>query len=268
LEHRPNFDQVDPLLSVRLNAEYQKGKPVLDDVAFDVAPGEILGLVGQSGSGKSTIALSILRLLSMRGGASSGSVQFRGRELSTLRERDLRQIRGKEIGFVSQSPATALNPSMRLGAHLSEAWRAHSSGAADFVSLLGSVSLPSDAGFLRRYPRELSIGQGQRFLIAMGILHRPAMLLTDEPTSALDVITQAEILKLFSKLRRDLNMAILYISHDLLSVANLCDRVVILQSGRVVETGSVADIFQRPQHPYTQALVAAIPSMPTQHARL
>jgi ABC-type dipeptide/oligopeptide/nickel transport system ATPase component len=256
------------LLSVRLNAEYQKGKAVLDDVAFDVAPGEILGLVGQSGSGKSTIALSILRLLSMRGGTSSGSVQFRGRELSTLRERDLRQIRGKEIGFVSQSPATALNPSMRLGAHLNEAWRAHSSGAADFVSLLGSVSLPSDAGFLRRYPTELSIGQGQRFLIAMGILHRPAMLLTDEPTSALDVITQAEILKLFSRLRRDLNMAILYISHDLLSVANLCDRVVILQAGRVVETGSVADIFQRPQHPYTQALVAAIPSMPTQHARL
>ncbi len=265
MEHRSNLVQVDPLLSVRLSAEYQKGKPVLNDVAFDVAPGEILGLVGQSGSGKSTIALSILRLLSMRGGRSSGTVRFRNRELSALSERELRQIRGKELGFVSQSPATALNPAMRLGAHLKEAWRAHSNAPANFVSLLASVSLPTDPVFLQRYPTELSIGQGQRFLIAMGILHGPALLLTDEPTSALDVITQAEILKLFSKLRRDLNMAILYISHDLLSVANLCDRVAILQSGRVVESGPVADIFQRPQNPYTQALVAAIPAMPTAH---
>lgn len=251
-----------PVLSVNLTAEYQKGKSVLRDVAFEVAPGEILGLIGQSGSGKSTIVLSILRLLSMRGGASSGPVIFQGRDLSQLPERAMRPIRGKEIGFVSQSPATALNPSMRLGAHLTEAWRAHSTAPPDFASLLASVSLPNDTAFLRRYPTELSIGQGQRFLIAMGILHRPALLLTDEPTSALDVITQSEILKLFSKLRSDLNMAILYISHDLLSVANLCDRVVILHSGQVVETGPTADIFQRPQHAYTQALVAAIPSMP------
>jgi peptide/nickel transport system ATP-binding protein len=256
------------LLSVRLTAEYQRGKPVLNDVTFEVARGEILGLVGQSGSGKSTIALSILRLLAMRGGASSGTVLFQNRDLSTLSDRELRQIRGKEIGFVSQSPATALNPSMRLGAHLNEAWRAHSTAPPDFAPLLGSVRLPTDPAFLRRYPTELSIGQGQRFLIAMGILHRPGLLLTDEPTSALDVITQAEILKLFSELRSDLNMAILYISHDLLSVANLCDRVVILQSGHIVETGPVADIFQRPQHPYTQALVAAIPTMPVQHTRL
>jgi len=266
LEHRANFVQVAPLLSVRLTAEYQKGKPVLQDADFDVFPGEILGLVGQSGSGKSTIALAILSLLSMRGGTSSGPILFRNRNLATLPERDLRQIRGKEIGFVSQSPATALNPSMRLDAHLNEAWRAHSTAAPDFTPLLASVSLPNDPAFLRRYPAELSIGQGQRFLIAMGILHRPALLLTDEPTSALDVITQAEILKLFTKLRADLNMAILYISHDLLSVANLCDRVVILQSGRIVEAGPTADIFQNPQHPYTKALVAAIPSMPAQHA--
>jgi ABC-type dipeptide/oligopeptide/nickel transport system ATPase component len=253
---------VTPLLSVRLTAEYQRNKPVLRSAAFEVFPGEILGLVGQSGSGKSTIALSILRLLPMRGGASSGPILFRDRDLSTLSERDLRHIRGKEIGFVSQSPATALNPAMRLGAHLQEAWRAHSRATPDFPSLLTSVSLPNDSAFLRRYPTELSIGQGQRFLIAMGILHHPALLLTDEPTSALDVITQAEILRLFSKLRSGLNMAILYISHDLLSVANLCDRVAILQSGQIVETGPTAEIFQHPQHPYTQALVAAIPNMP------
>jgi peptide/nickel transport system ATP-binding protein len=253
---------MNPLLSVSLTAEYRKNNPVLHGCEFSVEPGEILGLVGQSGSGKSTIALSILRLLSMRGGSSTGSICFQGRDLSTLSERQLRQIRGKEIGFVSQSPATALNPSMRLGAHLHEAWRAHSAARPDFPSLLESVSLPGDPAFLRRYPGELSIGQGQRFLIALGILHRPPLLLTDEPTSALDVITQAEILKLFAKLRSDLHMAILYISHDLLSVANLCDRVVILQSGQIVETGSVAEIFQHPRHPYTQALVAAIPSMP------
>jgi ABC-type dipeptide/oligopeptide/nickel transport system ATPase component len=127
--------------------------------------------------------------------------------------------------------------------------------------LLESVSLPSGTDFLRRYPGELSIGQGQRFLIALGILHRPALLLTDEPTSALDVITQAEILKLFSQLRTQLQMAILYISHDLLSVANLSDRVAILHAGEVVETGRVEDIFERPQHPYTRALVAAIPQV-------
>ncbi len=257
---------MNPLLTVRLSAGYQTGKPILKNVGFEVAPGEILGLVGQSGSGKSTIALSILRLLGMRGGTASGSLIFGGRELFSLGERELRQIRGKEIGFVSQSPATALNPSMRLGSHLREAWLAHSTAKPDFAALLESVSLPGDSAFLRRYPSELSIGQGQRFVIAMGILHRPSLLLCDEPTSALDVITQAEILKLFGKLRQELNMAILYISHDLLSVANLCDRVAILHSGEIVENGPVADIFQCPRHPYTQALVAAIPAMPLPHA--
>jgi ABC-type dipeptide/oligopeptide/nickel transport system ATPase component len=251
------------LLSVRISAEYEKGKPVLTDATFDVAGGEILGLVGQSGSGKSTIALSILRLLAMRGGTSTGTVLFEGRDLLTLPGRDLRSLRGKEIGFVSQSPATALNPSLRLGAHLREAWRAHADGNPDYAALLESVSLPTDAQFLRRYPSELSLGQGQRFLIALGILHRPQLLLTDEPTSALDVITQSEILRLFAKLRTELGMAILYISHDLMSVANLCDRVAILHSGQIIETGPVQDIFQHPQHPYTQALVAAIPTMPS-----
>jgi ABC-type dipeptide/oligopeptide/nickel transport system ATPase component len=250
------------ILSVRISAEYTKGKPVLRDVAFEIAPAEILGLVGQSGSGKSTIALSILRLLPMKGGVATGTVLFDGRDLSALPERELRSVRGKGIGYVSQSPATALNPSMRLGAHLKEAWRAHAAGDCDFRALLESVSLPGDPAFLRRYPGELSIGQGQRFLVALGILHRPQLLLADEPTSALDAITQSEILALFAKLRSELRMAILYISHDLLSVANLCDRVVILNAGEVVETGPVEQIFREPGHPYTKALVEAIPSMP------
>ncbi len=244
-----------PLLSANISAEYTKGRPVLQNAAFDVAPGEVLGLIGQSGSGKTTISLALLRLLEMRGGTLSGTVFFNNRDLVLLKEKELRTIRGRDIGFVSQSPGTALNPAMRLGAHLSEAWRAHAKGAGEFRELLESVSLPGDEAFLKRYPGQLSIGQGQRFLIALGILHHPALLIADEPTSALDVITQAEILKLFATLK----MAILYISHDLPSVANLCHRVAILHEGRVVETGPVAQIFNNPQHPYTKALIAAIP---------
>jgi ABC-type dipeptide/oligopeptide/nickel transport system ATPase component len=252
-----------PLLSVHISAEYTKSKPVLCGVALEIGRGEVLGLVGQSGAGKSTIALAILRLLGMHGGVVTGSISLDGREMLSLSEGELRRIRGRQIGFVSQSPGTALNPSMRLGAHLDEAWRAHATGKGAFRELLESVQLPGDEAFLKRYPRELSVGQGQRFLIALAILHLPALLIADEPTSALDVITQAEILKLFGKLNRELNMAILYISHDLLSVANLCHRVAILERGAIVETGLVAEIFGNPQSAYTRALVAAIPALPT-----
>jgi len=248
------------LLSVRISAEYVKGRPVLNNVGFEIARGEVLGLVGRSGSGKTTMALAILRLLAMRGGNVSGSIRFQDRELMGLSHHELRSIRGRAIGFVSQSPANALNPSMRIGAHLAEAWRAHASPGSQpsLRELMESVSLPGDEAFLKRYPGELSVGQGQRFLIALGILHRPALLIADEPTSALDVITQAEILNLFASLNRELEMAILYISHDLISVAHLCHRVAILHVGELVEVGSVDDIFDRPRHPYTQALVAAI----------
>jgi len=259
--------QTAPLLSARLSVGYVNNRSVLQDVALEIAPGEILGLVGESGSGKSTIALALLQLLQRTGGKVAGEVLFQGENLLKKTEKQLRTIRGKTMSIVLQSPLTALNPALRIGAQLKEAWRAHASGTtgeceAVIKNALESVSLPSDDEFLRRRPSQLSVGQGQRVIIAMGILHRPALLIADEPTSALDTITQSEILKLFRRLNRDLGMAILYISHDLLSVAALCERVSILNEGRIVECSSARQIFDSPRHPYTRQLIAALPKRP------
>ena len=251
-----------PLLSLSISAGYA-GKPgILRQVSLDVQEGEIVGLVGRSGEGKSTIALSILGLLGLKGGNCHGEILFRGRDLLKLNGREMRQLRGKEIGLVPQSPLSALNPNLRLGAQLEEAWRAHERGKPEWKRLLESVSLPAETGFLRQYPRQLSVGLAQRFLIAMAILHRPSLLLADEPTSALDTITQAEVLSLFSRLNREKGIAMLYVSHDLASVASLCHRVAILHQGEIVECAAACDVFRNPRHPYTRKLIAAIPHPP------
>ncbi|MGH9788530.1 MAG: ABC transporter ATP-binding protein [Candidatus Acidiferrales bacterium] len=253
-----------PLLSVHLSVEYP-GKPaVLRQVAFHIEPGEIVGLVGQSGSGKSTLALALLRLLHLRGGSAHGEVFYKDRDLMQLPEREMRKLRGREIAYVSQSPLSALNPALRIGTQLKEVWRAHASGngPAPLLETLQSVSLPTDETFLQRYPSQISVGQAQRLLIAMAILHRPALLIADEPTSALDVITQAEILELFGRLNRDLSMAILFISHDLLSVASLCHRITILENGEIVECGRSQRVFEEPAHPYTRRLIESLPRNP------
>lgn len=259
------------LLSLNLSVDYP-GKPgVLRDVSIEVQRGEILGLVGQSGSGKSTLAMAILRLLNLKNGAAQGRIEFAGRDLMSLKEREMRRIRGKEIGLVLQSPMTALNPSLRIGTQLEEAWRCHGGTRESWkpraMDLLKSVSLPAEPLFLRKFPRELSVGLAQRVLIAMAILHRPPLLLADEPTSALDVITQSEILKLFGKLNRELDMGMLFISHDLLAVSTLCHRVAILHEGQIVECAPAAEIFDRPRHEYTQRLIAALPGRATKHER-
>jgi peptide/nickel transport system ATP-binding protein len=247
-----------PLLELRIAAAYAK-RDVLREVALEIQPGEILGLAGGSGGGKSTLILAILGLLGLKGGECRGEILFRGADLLKFDGRRMRRIRGKEIGLVPQSPLTALNPNMRLGAQLNEAWRAHERRKPDWRPLLQSVSLPSDAGFLRLYPRSLSVGMAQRFLIAMAILHGPPLLLADEPTSALDTITQAGILSLFQRLNRERNIAMLYVSHDLASVATICHRVAILHEGEVVECAPAAEVFRSPGHPYTRRLVGAIP---------
>lgn len=257
----------EPLLSVAVSVDYA-GKPgVLRNAAFEMRRGEVLGLVGQSGSGKSTLALAILKLLSLKGGAARGEIRFQGRDVASLSERQMRHVRGRDIALVLQSPLSALNPGLRIGTQLSEAWKAHANGVSHrwkdrLQELLESVSLPTEESFRRRYPRELSVGQAQRVLIAMAVLHRPALLIADEPTSALDVITQAEVLELFSRLNHELGTSILYISHDLLSIASLCHRVAILHEGGVVECGETEQIFRRPAHEYTRRLVEALPKNP------
>jgi len=252
-----------PLLEIRISADYQGKRGVLRDVAIEMQPGEILGLAGQSGAGKSTIALAVLNLLRGRGGAARGTVRFRGQELLACSEREMRRIRGRQIALVPQSPIAALNPALRLGRQLAEAWRVHAAGDGlpRIREMLESVSLPSDAAFLRRYPRELSVGLAQRVLIAMALLHQPSLVIADEPTSALDLITQSEILALFARLNRELGIGILYISHDLLSMAALCHRVAILHAGEIVETGATEQVFRCPSHPYTARLMAALPRL-------
>lgn len=250
-----------PLLYARLSVDYAGRPGVLNGLELQIDPGEIVGLVGESGSGKSTLALSLLRLLQYRGGAVRGVIRFGGRNLLDCSQREMRAVRGREIGLVLQSPLSALNPAMRIGSQILESWRAHRDGTPDLPELLRSVNLPGEPSFLERYPTQLSVGQAQRVLIAMAILHRPALLIADEPTSALDVVTQSEILKLLARLNREMGMAVLFISHDLLSVASFCHRVAILQEGRIVETNPSAEVFRAPRHPYTRALLAAIPKI-------
>jgi ABC-type dipeptide/oligopeptide/nickel transport system ATPase component len=258
---------MDALLSLRISGGYP-GKPgVIRGLALDVREREILGLVGESGCGKSTLALAILKLLHLKGGKVEGSIQLKGRELMTLGERDMRTLRGKEIGLVLQSPMSSLNPALRIGTQLEEAWRVHRRGTREecrqaLLERLENVSLPADPEFLKRYPSQLSVGQAQRVLIAMAVLHRPALLIADEPTSALDLITQSEILQLFASVRRQFGMSILYISHDLLSVATISDRVAVMHHGAIVECRPTAEVFREPAHAYTRALIQALPVAP------
>jgi len=263
--------QSDVLLAARVSVRYGDRPAVLRDVELEIRRGEVLGLVGQSGSGKSTLAMAILGLLDRKSAQPQGAIEFDGLDLLTLRERELRGLRGRKIALVLQSPLSSLNPALKVRTQLKEAWRAHAAGSsvdcdAAIRAALQSVSLPSGDEFLRKFPAQMSVGQAQRVLIAMAVMHRPALLIADEATSALDVITQSEILKLFRQLNRSFGMAILYISHDLASVAGICDRIAILHQGQIVEIGTTEQVLTSPCHEYTQRLMAAMPKMPQRMA--
>ena len=259
--------QTDVLLSAHISVQYGEKPAVLRDVTVEIRRGEVLGLIGQSGSGKSTLAMAILGLLDRKSVRADGAIEFEGGDLLKLTERELRRLRGRKVALVLQSPLSSLNPALKIRTQLREAWRAHAAGTSGdcdqaIRATLESVSLPSNDEFLRKYPSQMSVGQAQRVLIAMAVLHRPALLIADEATSALDVITQSEILALFRELNRSTGMAILYISHDLASVAGICDRIAILHEGQIVELGAANQVLTNPQHEYTRRLMAAMPKMP------
>ncbi len=258
--------ETDIVLAARLSVRYG-ARTVLRDIEVKIRAGEILGLVGQSGSGKSTLAMAILGLLDKKRAESQGTINFEGGDLLRLKERELRDLRGRKLALVLQSPLSSLNPALKIRTQLKEAWLAHAKGNGGDCDLairsaLTSVSLPSDEDFLRKYPSQMSVGQAQRVLIAMAVIHKPALLIADEATSALDVITQSEILALFRKLSRETGAALLYISHDLASVAGICDRVAILHEGSIVECDETLRILLQPQHEYTRRLMAAMPKLP------
>jgi oligopeptide/dipeptide ABC transporter ATP-binding protein len=237
----------------------------VDHVSFELRRGETLGLVGESGSGKSMTALSILRLVQPPGWIQGGPISFNGRhDLLELTERDMRAIRGAEIGFIFQEPMTALNPVFTVGDQIAEALlvhrkarRAEARGKA--LELLEAVRIPDPARRLRDYPHQLSGGMRQRVLIAIALACRPVLLIADEPTTALDVTIQAEILDLLQEMKETFHLALLLITHDLGVVAGHADRVAVMYAGRIVEEGPMRQVFRSPAHPYTRGLLASIP---------
>jgi peptide/nickel transport system ATP-binding protein len=257
-----------PLLSIsNLTIGFdQNGRflPAVIDVSFSIAPAETLCLVGESGSGKTLTALSILRLVPRPGRIASGTLSFRGRDLRTLGERELQQVRGAQIGLVFQEPLTALNPVFTIGSQIEEVLRVHGratrrTATQKAIELLEAVSVPEPQKRLREYPHQLSGGLRQRALIAIALACGPSLLIADEPTAALDVTIQAQILDLLRDLQRRLGLALLLITHDLGIVAEMADRVAVMYAGRIVEEAPVDALFREPRHPYTRGLISSIP---------
>ena len=259
-----------PLLDVRdLCVSFRSGGrdvPIIENVSFAVNEREILGIVGESGSGKSVTAMAIMRLIDDPGVSLRGSVRFRGQELTTLPQKAFRHIRGREIAMIFQDPMTAFTPVYTIGWQIDEAIRVHervskSEARTRTVRLLGDMGVPDPERTANRYPHQLSGGLRQRAMIAMALSCNPALLIADEPTTALDVTVQAQILDLLRNLRTDYGSAVMLITHDMGVVAETCDHVMVLYSGRVAERGPASAIFTQPAHPYTAALLDSIPPL-------
>jgi oligopeptide/dipeptide ABC transporter ATP-binding protein len=237
----------------------------LDGISFEIKAGEVFGLVGETGCGKSVTALSVLRLIPFPPGKIvAGSIRFKETDLHALAPEEMRRYRGKEISMIFQEPMTSLNPVFRVGDQMSEVIRMHqelgrSAALEAAIGMLDRVRIPDARKVAGQYPHQLSGGMRQRVMIAMELSCRPALLIADEPTTALDVTIQAQILRLLKEMRREMGTSILLITHDLGVVAQMCDRVAVMYAGSIVEQAGVADIFQTPRHPYTQGLWGAIP---------
>ena len=259
-----------PVLSVaNMAIAYGRGTravKVVQDVSFAVAPGEALGIVGESGCGKSQTMLGAMRLLPRGGRVVDGRIEIAARSVLDLSEREMRDLRGRVVAFISQDALSALNPAMTIGRQMAEPMvhyqgmdrRSAEKRCAELFDLVG---IPGAASRLSSYPHELSGGMRQRALIAMAISGDPRVLIADEPTTALDVTIQAQILRLLDRLRRELGMALVLISHDLGVVAGVADRVAVMYSGRIVESAPVDELFARPRHPYSHALLNALPRL-------
>jgi peptide/nickel transport system ATP-binding protein len=258
----------EPLLEVtdlRVRFRTRRGAvTAVDGLSFTVEQGEALGVVGESGAGKSVSMLSLLRLIREPHAEISGTARFRGRDLLTIREPELRAIRGRDIAMIFQDPMTALTPVYPIGWHIVEQIRAHErvskrDARARAVKLLDEVGIPNADLRVDSYPHELSGGMRQRACIAMALSCNPGLLIADEPTSALDVTTQAQILELMRRLRATHGSAVVIITHDMGVVSETADRVLVMYGGRAVEQGSKVDIFRRPRHPYTWGLLDSVP---------
>ena len=266
-----------PVLSVRgLTTKFETRTgtvTAVDGVSFDVGPGEVLGVVGESGSGKTMTGFSVLGLIDKPGRISAGEVLLNGQDLRKLREAEMHKLRGDRIAMIFQDPMMTLNPVLRIDTQMIETIQAHrdvSKARAQEMAAeaLGLVGIPSPVERLRNYPHELSGGMRQRVVIAIALMLEPDLIIADEPTTALDVTIQSQILSEVQKLLQSRQTALIWITHDLTVVAGLADRVAVMYAGRIVESGPVEDLLDRPAHPYTQGLIASIPSSVPRGERL
>ena len=260
----------DPLLSIKNLTVVFKTRlgevPVIDDVSFSIAPGEILGIVGESGCGKTMTSLAIMRLMPEQGKVTSGSIRLSGEDLVVASEARMRGLRGNEISMVFQEPMTSLNPVFSVGEQIAEVLKAHqgmskSEAREHAVELLESVKIPLPSRRANDYPHQLSGGMRQRVMIAIALACKPKVLIADEPTTALDVTVQAHIFELLHELRDQTGTSIILITHDMASVAEMAERVMVMYAGRKVEEGPVEEILTNPLHPYTQGLIRCVPHL-------
>lgn len=271
------MSDAETVLEVRnLQTHFRSREGVLkavDDVSFSLKRGQVLGVVGESGSGKSVTGFSIMRLIDPPGRIVGGEVLYRGRNLIDLSEREMRGLRGNRIAMIFQDPMMTLNPVLRVDTQMIEAVRAHTHASTEEAlelarQALTTVGIPGVAERLKAYPHEFSGGMRQRVAIAISLLHKPDVIVADEPTTALDVTIQGQILSEAQRLARDSGTAMVWITHDLAVVAGLADSVAVMYAGKVVESGSVADILDHPLHPYTHGLIGSVPSRNIRGQRL